>query len=112
MRRMLEHILAQYGSEMTLHMAEGERRVRAFLQPVTAKGLEAARRTIQELGEIPEERYLYIGPAQTPLQEDDSVEFQAERYRVCRAQTLVVADEALYVWALARKEGGNDPWTS
>lgn len=112
MRRMLERILAQYGSEMTLHGAEGERRVRAFLQPVTAKGLEAARRTIQELGEIPEERYLYIGPAQEALHEDDGIVFQAERYRVCRVQTLVVADEALYVWALVKKEGGDDPWTN
>lgn len=112
MRRMLGRILAQYGSEMTLYGTEGERRVRAFLQPVTAKGLDAARRTIQELGEIPEGRYVYIGPADAPLREDEHVEYRDERYRVCRAQTLVVADEALYVWALMMKEGGEDPWTS
>ena len=46
------------------------------------------------------------------LPENAEVRFRGERYRACRAETLVVADEALYVWGLLKKEGGDEPWTS
>ena len=112
MREMIERILAAYGSGMTIVCADGEKAVRAFLQPVTEKSREDMRRTIRMLGEIPAGRYVYIGPAEPALREDAEILFWGERYRACRAETLVIAGEALYVWALLQKEGGDDPWTS
>ena len=112
MREMIERILAAYGSEMTITCADGEKAVRAFLQPVTEKSREAMRRSIQMLGELPAGRYVYIGPAEPKLKENAAIVFRGERYSVCRAETLVVAGEALYVWGLLRKEGGDDPWTN
>lgn len=112
MRERIDKILAQYGSEMLLARADGERTVRAFLQPVTEKSRETMRKTIGMLGEIPVGRFLYVGPAEPALPEDAEVRFRGESYRACRTETLVVADEALYVWGLLKKEGGDEPWTS
>lgn len=112
MREMIERILAAYGSEMTITCADGEKAVRAFLQPVTEKSRETMRRSIQTLGEIPAGRYVYIGPAEPALREDAAVIFRGGRYSACRAETLILAGEALYVWGLLRKEGGDDPWTN
>lgn len=112
MRELIERILAAYGSGMTIVCADGEKAVRAFLQPVTEKSRETMRKTIGMLGEIPVGRFLYVGPAEPALPEDAEVRFRGERYRACRTETLVVADEALYVWGLLKKEGGDEPWTS
>ena len=40
MRELIERILAAYGSGMTIVSADGEKAVRAFLQPVTEKVLD------------------------------------------------------------------------
>lgn len=112
MKTRIRRILEGYGSDMKLIRADGAKTVRAFLQPVTAKSWEAMRRTIETLGEVPATRYVYIGPPDETIKEDDEVEFREERYRVCRAETLTLAGQALYSWGLLKKEGGEDPWTS
>lgn len=77
MRELIERILAAYGSGMTIVCADGEKAVRAFLQPVTEKSRETMRKTIGMLGEIPVGRFLYVGPAEPALPENAEVRFGA-----------------------------------
>lgn len=112
MRERIDKILAQYGSEMLLAQADGERTVRAFLQPVTASSREVVRKAVGHLGELPGGRWVYIGPADAPLREEDRIVLRGERFRVRQAELLVVAEEALYVWALLQKDGGEAAWMS
>ena len=69
------------------------------------------RRTIQMLGELPQGRYLYIGLADRPLTDTDRVVCRGVRYRVCRAEEMVLAGEPVYIWGLLQKDGGDDPWS-
>lgn len=110
MKKTIQQILTAYGSEMKLIRTNGTVVIRAFLQPVTTESWENMRKTVQWLGEIPRGRYVYIGPTEPEATEDDYVELRGTRYRVCKAETLIVAGEALYVWGLLQKEGGEAAW--
>lgn len=112
MKQTITRILAQYGSTVTLRGTDGEKTIRAFVQPVTAKSEEAMRRYIETLGELPRGKFIYIGPVETPAHADDTLVCQGRAFRVCRAETLMLGDEALYIWGLLREEGGEEPWTS
>ncbi len=110
MKRRIEHILCGYGSDATIYHADGAQAVRAFIQPVTERGKQAAELAVDALGEIPAGRYLYIGPAQPQAMQDDIIECDGRKYRVCRTEQLCLQAEALYTWALLRRVGGEEAW--
>lgn len=113
MRELIESILAQYGSTVTICRADGsEITVLGFVQPVTSKGWQNMQKVIHSLGQIPTGQYVYIGPADGALAEDDIAVCMGQRYRVMKCEVLCLADEELYSWGLLRKAGGEDPWNS
>lgn len=112
MREAIDAILRRYGCRMNVVRNGKTRAVRAFLQPVTEKGRQEAMRTIAELGELPAQRYVYIGPAEPVLGADDAVCFRERIYRVCRAELLCMDDRAMYVWALLRPAEAEGVWKS
>ncbi len=110
---MIESILSGYGSAVTILRADGAADdVRAFVQPVTEKSWQSIRKTMHALGEGPVGRYVYIGPAEAPLGETDTVRYGGRRFLVRRAETLELAGQALYIWGLLVPDGGEDPWNS
>ena len=112
MRNMIDHILAGYGSPVTILRAGGSRtEVRAFLQPGKERDWQSIR-SVQALGEIPQGSCIYIGPAEAPLAAGEQVAQGQEKYLVMQAQTLVVAGEELYIWALLRRHRGEEPWNN
>lgn len=113
MRRMIESILAGYGSPVTITRADGTAAaVRAFVQPVTEKSWQSIQKTMHALGEGPVGRYVYIGPSEAPLGETDTVVCGGRRFLVRRAETLELAGQALYIWGLLVPDGGDDAWNS
>ena len=113
MRELLDAILTGYGSTMSVLREDGSQEsVRAFLQPVSSKSWQNMRAAVRSLGEIAPGQFVYIGPAQTAISESDRIVLNGERYQMRRAEVLQLADETLYVWGLAVKDGGDDPWNS
>lgn len=107
MKQMLQSILQNYGNTIrVLHGSGEEESVRAFLQPVTTTSWQNMQRVVRSLGEIPTGQYLYIGPADTELEESDLLQYAGRLYRICRTETVCTADEALYIWALLLRTGG------
>ena len=113
MRELLDAILTGYGSTMTVLREDGTQvSVKAFLQPVSGKSWQNMQTAVRNLGEIAPGQFVYIGPAQTAISESDRILLGGERYQMRRAEMLRLADETLYVWGLAVKDGGDDPWNS
>lgn len=113
MKELLDAILTGYGSTVTiLYEDDTQVTVRAFLQPVSAKGWQNMQAAVKNLGEIAPGQFVYIGPAEKPLSDRDRLLCAGQRYQVRRAEVLQLADESLYVWGLAVKDGGDDPWNN
>ncbi len=55
---------------------------------------------------------MYIGPADVELRAGQRLEAQGEEFLVRRCETRYLADEAVYVWALLVKAGGEAAWSS
>lgn len=95
-------ILARHGQVVTVYptaQAPGQS-VRAFLQPVLEKG--AQQRLPTPLGFEREDRFLYLGPVDTPLAAGESlVEWAGGRYQVQCAHQV----GANHHWAVLRPMG-------
>lgn len=111
MKTLMESILQGYGSLVTVREGESARTFRALVQPVTEKGWQATRKVIETLGKI-QKGQLYIGPADVELRAGQRLETQGEEFLVRRCETRYLADEAVYVWALLVKAGGEAAWSS
>lgn len=112
MRALIESIIQGYGSLVTVTEGQSARTFRAFVQPVTEKGWQNTKKVIRALGEVPKGRYVYIGPADCALSEGQIVTVREQAYLVRRFETVYLADEAMYGWALLARAGGDDPWNS
>lgn len=112
MREIIESIIQNYGSTVESVQAEAAQSYRAFLQPVTSKSWQNMEHSFGPLGEIPRGQYLYIGPADRDILAAEYLRCHGTDYLVRRADTLIFGDEALYIWGLCVKKGGEDPWSS
>lgn len=112
MKALLESILQVYGNLVTMQDSGVMTSFRAFVQPVTQKGWQNMQKVIGALGEIPMGQFVYIGPADRPLARGSTLQAQGKTYLVRRAETIYLADEALYIWALLTQAGGETAWNS
>lgn len=103
---MVEKLLNQHGMEVQL----GERTVRALFQPVTGR-LE--RLAIQEPGPLglqSRQRYVYIGPLEPQLREDDVLTVAGKGYIVRSVQQVMGSGGPVYTWAMCVEKGREDTW--
>ncbi len=112
MRELIETIIQNYGSTVTMVQGEASESFRAFLQPVTSKSWQNMERAFGPLGEIPRGQYLYLGSAAKAVGSSDYLRCHETDYLVRKADTLYIGDEALYIWALCVRKGAADPWSS
>ena len=102
MQETLAGLIARYGSELTLGGADGERRVRAFLQPLHHRGWSSALRSWTDLGSHGSGRYLLLTdvcPAGF-----DMVRRGAEQFWLRRWERYEIGGRTLYYWAILTKE--------
>ena len=71
MQRMVSGILRQYGTEMILNQNGESLAVKGFFQPVRSKSWQNLTNVATPLGEVPRGQYVYIGPAETEVQQGD-----------------------------------------
>lgn len=112
MRALVEMLLQQYGSNVTVVNEDGSTTVRAFLQPVTSKSWQNMERMIPNGGQIPRGQYLLICPCDADIREADHLRFLGKKYLLRRVDVIACADEELFQWGLLVEGGRNDPWTS
>lgn len=108
MRRMVEKLLKQYGTELTVQGGQ----VRALFQPVTGKLERLAAPEVGPLGAATKNRYIYIGPVEPELREDMEVT-AGEKHCVVRSVHLIAGDNGpVYCWALCVEKGRENGWNS
>lgn len=111
MRRMVEKIIRNCGTALTLEK-NGERiSITAFLQPNGAASQINTRTEMSPLGQVPGGRYLYIGPVTPQAEVGDVLTLNGRRFELRRAETVMSGEEPLYRWGLCVEKGGMDPWT-
>ena len=94
-------ILKRYGQTVTVYLPGQQEGVetQAFLQPVLRQGED--QQVPSPLGLRREDRFLYLGPVQVPLQDGAQVEWQKNRYTVESAH-LVGPQTGGHIWAMLR----------
>lgn len=97
MRRTWKGILYRYGQDVTLSRGEERRTVKALVQPVLDRSGEQEEPS--PLGTGRQERFLYLGPVEQPMETDTVVEWQGRRYRVKRTHVAGV-EICPYRWAV------------
>ena len=97
MEQTWKGILSQYGQAVTLRQGEDAVSLRAFVQPALDRGTEQEVPTPLGLGR--KDRFLYLGPADHPLNTDTLVEWNGCDFRVQSAH-LVGEKVCPHWWAM------------
>ena len=112
MRRMVDKILSQFGSDMVLCSGSSTRTVRGLLQAVNSSSWQSIEIEATLLGEISRGQYTYIGPVATPVQEGDTLTLGNKTYLLRRVEPYWYRNQAIYLWGLCVEKGVNDTWGS
>lgn len=110
MRRTVEKIMAQYGTDMTLVRSGVQKTVRGFFRAVNSKSWQSMESEATLLGEISRGQYAYIGPVGVAVQEGDTVKLGEKTYLFRRVEPYWYGNEAVYLWGLCVEKGVNDTW--
>ena len=112
MKKMVDGILGQYGSKITLERKNDTVTVKGFFQPVRSKSWQSMTGTATPLGEIPRGQYVYIGPADTAVALGDMLSIGGAKYIFRRVEPYYYGEEQLYIWGVCVEKGVNDTWGS
>lgn len=112
MKKIVDGILRQYGSKITLKCSAGTVTVKGFFQPVRSKSWQSLTNTATPLGEIPRGQYVYIGPADTAVALGDVLTIGGSSYTFRRVEPYWYGKEQVYIWGLCVEKGVNDTWGS
>ena len=110
MRRMVEKIIAQYGTDMTLTSGGKTKTVQAFFRAVNAKSWQSMESEATLLGEISRGQYVYMGPVDVKVKEGDTLVLGERTYLFRRVEHYYYGNEAIYQWGLCVEKGVNDTW--
>ena len=112
MQQMIQGILQQYGTDLTLTSGDAARTVRGFFRAVNSKSWQSMESEATLLGEITRGQYAYIGPAEGGVKEGDTLSLGDREYLVRRAEYYYFGNQAIYQWGLCEEKGVNDTWGS
>lgn len=110
MRKMVDKILAQYGTAMTLDGSRGSVEVRGFLQPVRSKSLQSMVPVMTPLGDFSRGQYIYIGPADVAAAVGETLKLGEKAYTIRRAELYHYDSHPVYLWGLCVEKGSEDVW--
>lgn len=112
MRRMMGKILRTYGIPAVVVHQEEEKQVCIFFQPSRSRTWQSMEPVVSPLGQIPGGQYLYIGPADQEIAQEDEVRVAGEVYILRRAEAYRDRNGPVYWWGLCVQKGGEDTWGS
>ncbi len=110
MRKAVEHIMARYGTDMTVTSGSQSRTVRGFFRAVNSASWQSMESEATLLGEISRGQYAYMGPADAAVKEGDTLSLGEKTYLFRRVESYYYCGRAIYQWGLCVEKGVNDTW--
>ena len=112
MKKMLESVFRDYGTDMTIVSGGKENTVRGFFRAVNSKSWQSMESEATLLGEISRGQYSYIGPMAAEVREGDTLRLGEKTYLFRRVEEYYYANMPLYRWGMCVEKGVNDTWGS
>lgn len=110
MRKTVEKVMAQYGTDMTLTSGSQSKTVRGFFRAVNSASWQSMESEATLLGEISRGQYAYIGPVGAAVKEGDTLSLGEKIYLFRRVESYYYGSQAIYQWGLCVEKGVNDTW--
>ena len=110
MRRTVEKIMAQHGTDLTIVSGLESKTVRGFFRAVNSKSWQSMESEATLLGEITRGQYVYMGPVNGTVKEGDTLILGDRSYLFRRTELYYYGNQALYQWGLCVEKGVNDTW--
>ena len=110
MRKTVEKIMAQHGTDMTVIGGSGRKTARGFFRAVNSKSWQSIENEATMLGEITRGQYVYLGPVSVEVTEGDTLTLGNRSYLFRRVEPYYYGNEAVYQWGLCVEKGVNDTW--
>lgn len=99
----VQTVLRRCGQAVTLRRAGGgEDTATAIVQPILRQ--EDLQRLPEPQGLGWEDRFLYLGPADKPVEAGDWVRCRRQSYVICQAQPIYIGTTLSHWWAVLRPE--------
>ena len=111
MRQQIEKMMAEHGTDMIVTGSARIYWVRGFLQAINSNSWQGMEREATLLGEFDRGLYRYIGPAEVPVLEGDTISLGKKSYLVRRVEPYYYGNDPIYLWGLCVEKGVNDYWT-
>ena len=112
MKRAVNSLLRQYGTEVTLVCNGKGKQVHCFFQPVNSASWQSVEGDVSPLGEITRGQYTYVGSADVPVREGDTLLLGERSYLARRVEPYYYSGQVVYIWARCVEKGVNDTWGS
>ena len=110
MRRTVEKVLSQHGTDLTIVSGLEQKTVRGFFRAVNSKSWQSMESEATLLGEITRGQYVYMGPVDAAVREGDTLILGEKRYLFRRTELYYYGNHAVYQWGLCVEKGVNDTW--
>jgi hypothetical protein len=110
MRRTVEKVLSQHGTDLTIVSGLEQKTVRGFFRAVNSKSWQSMESEATLLGEITRGQYVYMGPVDAVVKEGDTLILGEKRYLFRRTELYYYGNQAVYQWGLCVEKGVNDTW--
>ena len=100
----LDRLLEKYGQKVTVCNQDGEFDVKVIIQPLRYKNKMYLDFERSEIGIKDNTCFLYIGPADVSLDQDNvRILGVGAAYRVSRSDLIYLGTKPVYVWAILNK---------
>ena len=110
MRRAVERVMANHGTDLTIVSGEENKTVRGFFRAVNSKSWQSMESEASLLGEITRGQYVYMGPVAAAVKEGDSLILGNRSYLFRRTELYYYGNQPVYQWGLCVEKGVNDTW--
>ena len=112
MRKMVDTLIRQYGTELQLRCGGEVKTARGFFRAVSSRDMQSMELESTPLGTVSRKKYTYLGPADLPVSMGDTVMLDGKCYSFRRAEPYYYGDQLLYYWGLCMEKDGEDVWGS
>ena len=112
MRTMVERLMRQHGTDMTIVSGEENKTVRGFFRAVNSGSWQSMESEATLLGEISRGQYAYMGPVEAAVKEGDTILLGDKGYLLRRVEAYYYGNAPVYQWGLCVERGVNDTWGS
>ena len=110
MRRAVEKVMANHGTDLIIVSGEENKTVRGFFRAVNSKSWQSMESEASLLGEITRGQYVYMGPVSAAVKEGDSLILGNRSYLFRRTELYYYGNQPVYQWGLCVEKGVNDTW--